>query len=245
MLPTKITSTQHPIVKRLVSLRKDKSFRETENSALVVGFNLISDLSAQLEIKTLIFSKEFPSIRAQTKIYATEEILKKITALASPEGIAAEVTLPPSGNLLHKKSILVLDALSDPGNVGTLLRTALALGWEGVFLTPGTADPFSEKAIRAAKGASFLLPLQAGSIKELEEIAKKNKAHLYVADLEGENVCSFNPLRPCLLILGNESQGPSLWARKNGKAISIPMEKKMESLNVASAGAILMFILKT
>jgi TrmH family RNA methyltransferase len=135
----------------------------------------------------------------------------------------------------------VLDRISDPGNLGTLLRTALALGWEGAFLTPHSADPFNDKAIRASKGACFFLPLQEGSYEELEELLKENQITAYVADLKGTSLPNLKVKHPLALILGNESLGPSAWAKQHGSAISIPMKKDVESLNVASAGAILMY----
>lgn len=240
----KITSTQHPIVKRFVKLRQDKSFRKEEKSVVIVGERLVKEISCHFKLKTLIIDHDFPGITAAQTFMATPEILKKITSLNQPEGIAAEIALPEEKKLQDKKRLLVLDRISDPGNLGTLLRTALALGWEGVFLTPGTADPFNEKAIRAAKGASFLLPLYEGTYEELELLIREEKMTVYVADLEGNSLEKLTAKPPLALILGNESQGPSAWSKKHGSLITIPMGENAESLNVASAGAILMYTLK-
>ncbi len=240
----KITSTQHPIVKRFVKLRQDKSFRMEEKSVVIVGKRLVKEISCLFDIKTLIIDHDFPGIEAETTFLATPEILKKVTSLAEPEGIAAEIALPEKRPLKGIKSMLVLDRISDPGNLGTLLRTALALGWEGVFLTPHSADPFNDKAIRASKGACFFLPLQEGTYEELEELLKENQMTAYVADLQGTSLQDLKAKHPLALILGNESLGPSSWSKKQGNPISIPMEKDVESLNVASAGAILMYELK-
>lgn len=241
MPPIKITSAQHPIVKRFVKLRQDKSFRIEEKSVVIVGKHLVKEISCHFPIKTLIIDHDFPGISAENTFLATPEILKKITSLAQPEGIAAEVALPKPGLLKGKKNILVLDRISDPGNLGTLLRTALALGWEGAFLTPNSADPFNDKAIRASKGACFFLPLQEGSYEELEELLKENQLKPYVADLQGTSLSDLKVKHPLALILGNESLGPSAWSKEQGTAVSIPMKKDVESLNVASAGAILMY----
>lgn len=240
----KITSTQHPIVKRFVKLRQDKSFRKEEKSVVIVGERLIKEISCHFKLKTLIIDHDFPGIIAEATFMATPEILKKITSLNQPEGIAAEIALPEEKSLTGKKCLLVLDRISDPGNLGTLLRTALALGWEGGFLTPGTADPFNDKAIRAAKGASFLLPIQEGTYEELELLIKEEKMTAYIADLKGQSLEKLTAKQPLALILGNESQGPSAWSKKHGSPITIPMGKNSESLNVASAGAILMYHLR-
>ncbi len=241
----KITSTQHPIVKRFVKLRQDKSFRKEEKSVVIVGLRLIKEISCQFRIKTLIVDRDFPGISAEKEIFATSEILKKITGLQEPEGVAAEIALPEKGLVENNQFLLVLDGISDPGNLGTLLRTALALGWDGVFLTPHTADPFNDKAIRAAKGACFFLPIQEGSYEELELLIKKNNMTTYVADLKGKLLSDCQIKSPLALILGSESHGPSSWSKKQGSAISIPMGKNSDSLNVATAGAILMYQLKS
>lgn len=235
MVPRQISSAQHPIVKRLVKLREDKDFRREEKSVLIMGEKLVREVSP---LKILIVDREFPGISAGEVYIATPEILKKITGLQNPEGIAAEVALPPPGDLKGKKFVLALDEISDPGNLGTLLRTSLALGWDAVFLTPGTTDPFNDKALRAAQGATFRLPLCTGNWDLV------SKFHVYVADAKGKSVETVAIQTPALLVLGNEARGASSWAREHGTAISIPMAGQMESLNVAGAGAILMYTLK-
>jgi TrmH family RNA methyltransferase len=137
----------------------------------------------------------------------------------------------------------VLDGISDPGNLGNLLRTALALGWEGVYLTENTCDPFHEKALRAAKGATFCLALQEGTWEEFLSISKNY--HTFLADMNGSPLQD-KPLAspPIALILSKESCGARMEAKKRFQTISIPMQKAMESLNVASAGAILLYGLK-
>ena len=134
----------------------------------------------------------------------------------------------------------MLDQIADPGNCGTLLRTAYALGWDGVVATPGTVDFFNDKALRAAKGAPFRLPYKLASP---EEIASWNTT-FYVATLEGEPLAQTSFTTPCALILGNEGKGPGRWAHSLGKKINIPMRQGAESLNVASAGAILLYTMR-
>jgi TrmH family RNA methyltransferase len=244
MQPIKITSAQHPIVKRFVKLCQDKSFRREEKSVVIVGGRLVKEISCHFKLKTLIIDHAFPEVSAEKTFLATPEVLKKITSLAKPDGVAAEIDLPEQKTLNGKKFLLVLDRISDPGNLGTLLRTALALGWEGVFLTPHAADPFNDKALRAAKGACFFLPIHEGTYEELDLLIKEENMTVYVADLEGKPLHSLEVRPPLALILGNESQGPSSWAKQHGSALSIPMGDTVESLNVASAGAILMYELK-
>jgi len=239
MIPRQITSLQHPLVKDLVKLRQERDFREQEKNVLIVGTKLVTELAKHTPLKILITDREFPNLSATETFLATPEILKKITGLQTPEGIAAVVSLPAPADLKNCNPLLILDGISDPGNVGTLLRTALGLGWKGVFLTPGSADPFNEKAIRAAKGATFRLPLRSGT---WEELSLQDKT-VFVADLHGQPLEKAPKKEKIALILGNETHGPSAHAKKIGVPISIPMASAMESLNVASAGAILMYAL--
>jgi len=233
----KITSLQNQIVKHLVTLRKEKSYRHEHKSVLISGKKVIEELK-NLPFTTLIVEEGYSySYKADQVFFVTKEILQKITGLASPEPIAAEIALPKEGSLDGKKRLLALDGVSDPGNMGTLLRSALALGWDGVFITDNSVDPFNDKSMRAAKGAAFHLPILHGSWEDLCALIEKNKLQAYVADKNGKDVKTLKISSPLILILGNESHGVT----KNGfPSISIPMHPSMESLNVASAGAILL-----
>ena len=131
------------------------------------------------------------------------------------------------------------------GNLGTLLRTALALNWQAVFITNSSTDPYNDKALRAAKGATFRLPLMQGSWEDLNVLIKKHQMHVFVADKQGTQLSKITPQTPILLVLGNEAHGASSFAKERYKRICIPMNPQMESLNVASAGAILMYQLRT
>jgi TrmH family RNA methyltransferase len=163
--------------------------------------------------------------------------------MISPEGVIAEVRMPSFVLLDKAKQVLALDGISDPGNMGTLLRTALALGWDAVYFLPGSCDPFNEKTIRAARGAHFKLSLAKGNDEQLHEWVKRNKVQSVVADIKGqvpENV----PAAQCrLLVLGNEAHGASAAIRQFCQPVTIPMPGEMESLNVAIAGGILLYLL--
>ena len=236
-----ITSLQHPLVKYLVKLRTSRAFRKEQNSALISGRKLISELG---KVKTLLYTQEAKllSVKAEKKLLVTPQILKKITGVEEPEPYAAEISLPPPGDLSGKKFLLALDKIADPGNLGTLLRTALALGWEGAFLLEGCVDPFNDKALRAAKGATFHLPLVEGSEQELLELIEKNGAHVYLSGMQGKPIDAQKITPPLILVLGSESHGVS-FTPKQAVTLSIPIQA-IESLNVATAGAILMYILR-
>ena len=229
-----ITSLQHPLIKHLVKLRTNKIYRYKKKAVFVEGKKFLSELECPFE--TLIIRKGEKTLLQANEIYhVSNNVFEKISGVKSPEGVAAEVAMPSYADLADKKRILALDSLNDPGNLGTLLRTALAFGFEGVFLTHSTVDPYNEKALRSAKGATFKLPLQVGN---LETFAPP--FHLYIADLEGIPITSVTFETPAILILGNEAQGVSKKMRKIGTSVTIPIMNQMESLNVAVAGAILM-----
>lgn len=234
MLTKKIDSLQHPLVKRWVKLRTERSYREETQAVLVVGKKIIKEIPT----KVLISNKPGPDV----EYLVTDEILKKITGLNQPDGFAAEVILPKPQLLFGLKHILILDRISDPGNLGTLLRTALALNWEGVIVTPDTVDLFNDKALRAAKGATFRLPYTCMTHEEIADFLHKNGFHAFTADIEGEVLGRVPFKTPIALILSNESKGPT---HSIGKKITIPMSKSAESLNVASAGAILLYSMRS
>jgi TrmH family RNA methyltransferase len=301
MLRREITSLQHPIVKHLVKLRESRKHREQSGSVLISGVKLVSELSCLFPLKTLLIAANSPPLQTITAghvFVVSHSILKKITGLQEPEPLAAEIALPQPSSLHNKKTLLILDGIADPGNVGTLFRTALAFNWEGVFLTPHTVDPFNEKAIRAAKGATFKIPYREGSYEELEKLLQENQMSLLIADVTGEHVYPNNlknwefgkeapqnfyseqatlakrqgasenedsevkPTQPktnfssCLgksdvslskpyaLVLGNESHGVNPILKARGRQVTIPLNPKVESLNVAAAGAILMYMFR-
>ena len=147
--------------------------------------------------------------------------------MPSPEPIAAEFSLPPPSELKNATPLLALDAIRDPGNLGTLIRTALALGWQGVFFLPGCADPFSDKVLRASRGALFRLPWREGSWEELAHLKKEEGLHAYSADVEGELVNKVTREKKMVLVLSNESQGITAQAKEFGQRVTIPMKGRM------------------
>jgi TrmH family RNA methyltransferase len=234
-----IKSLQHRAVKHLVKLRKEKGYRAQHQTLLIEGKKMVFE--SPLPVKTLIISTKTPiphELKAETILIVTQEILEKISGTKTPEPYLAEIPFPTSSSLKGKTKLLALDGVSDPGNVGTLIRTALALGFEGVFLTKGSADPFMDKALRASKGATLHLPIQMGTEEELIALIDENHLTPYVADTKGKTKSSFTS--PLILILGSEAHGPSKTLKEKGVLISIPMHHQTESLNVAVAGGILM-----
>jgi TrmH family RNA methyltransferase len=242
-----ITSLQHPLVKHLIRLRQNRDYREEHHSAAIEGKKMVAEVGAHQIVKR-IFTEDLtlipPNIHTEETIIVTAAIMKKISALHTSEGILAEVQMPENRSLKGMQWVIVCDGVNDPGNLGTLLRTALALGWEGALLLPNTCDPYNEKALRSAKGATFRLPLANGSWKEVQGLIAQKTLQPFVAHLEGMPLSEFKQSSGVLLVLGNEANGPSLQAMEACKKIHIPMQGAMDSLNVAAAGAIFMYALR-
>ncbi len=248
MIPKEISSLQHPLVKHWVRLRTSSSYRRRENALLATGENIFPELAVSHTFRRILVQKGSstpPSLPCEEYIIVTEEILKKITGLSQPEPIVAEMPLPRPADLVSAERLLIIDRIADPGNLGTLLRSALAFGWDGVFFLEGSVDPFNDKAFRASKGALFRLPFSEGDEEDLEQLIAKKKWVVLGASMEGrpiESTPSYTP--PFMLILGSEASGLSSFSKKRAELLSLPMKGEMESLNVAVAGGILMYLLR-
>jgi len=169
-------------------------------------------------------------------------LLASLSETETSQGILAvveftELSIPASPNF-----ILIPDQIRDPGNLGTLLRTAAAAGVQAVLLPPETTDAFAPKIVRAGMGAHFRLPIHSIGWEEIEQVCKSAKLQVYLADMEGKSCWETDLRQPLMLIVGGEAEGASEEARKLAiEQISIPMMGKMESLNAGVAGSVLMF----
>ena len=245
MLAKEILSLQHPLVKHLRSLRQNKSYREEKQTVVFTGLNALNELAQKFTFEKLLLQKGFSlpfKAHAKETYIVSEEILTKITGMKNPEKAAVELLMPKPSDLASSERVLLLDCISDPGNLGTLLRSAHAFGWS-VFVTEGSVDLFNDKALRASKGALFSLQFDCGSEEKLETLLSKRPWQLFAADPKAD------PIRqkiqgPLILAIGNESKGISPYVEKRFKKIAIPMKSHTESLNAAVAGGILLYLLQ-
>jgi TrmH family RNA methyltransferase len=242
----RITSTNHPLVKHLTKLRQNRDYRYEHQSLVIEGIKPIEELARHTRFKLIVTYNEamIPlGTEANEVLIVNDSVMKKISTMQSPEGLIAEIPMPEPASLKGMKYILALDGVSDPGNVGTMLRSALALGWQGVFILNDSCDPFNDKALRAARGATFHLPLSWGRIEQLKDLVKHNQLTPLVADISGKDLAKFSENSPVLLVMGNEAHGPSQEIKDFCKAITIAMPGFMESLNVSIAAGIMMYAL--
>jgi TrmH family RNA methyltransferase len=166
----------------------------------------------------------------------------EFSGTVTPQGILAMADIPTwSLADVTRPRLAVLDAVQDPGNVGTLIRAAEALGAGGVALLPGTADPWSAKTVRAATGSSFRLPVMELTLPELKAWCDTQGASLLASAAGGEPAERGSTPAAVALVLGNEGAGvsESVLDAADG-VVGIPLLGSTDSLNVAMAGAILM-----
>lgn len=238
-----ITSSNNPLVKHIVKIREDSGYRNQCQLVLVSGYTMVREIAELVEPLQIFTTNPGQDKNFRAEIYqVSAQVLKKLSGLMNPEGIAAVFKLPPATPLENKKRVLICEGIADPGNLGTLMRTALALGFEGIFLLGQGVDPFHEKVMRASRAALFKLPYEIGDWKRLREITNDHTSSCFVADINGQPVGA-DAHDTIFLLLSNESLGVSPEAKLFGKKVSIPMSGPMESLNVSVAGAILMYCL--
>lgn len=255
-----ITSTKNRFVKEARSLSQ-KKFRIETGLFLVEGINLIKDMpssvrvkyvlatpSRESEVETIFFSDEkerqekaMQSVaftRAQV-YYVSDEIMAYIADTVSPYGICAVCKMPSLDFQMPKGNALLLDGVSDPGNLGTILRSAAACDFCDVYLFD-TADVFSPKVVRATLGGLFRVRLhEVDECLALKLMAETNSA---VLDMGGKNILENKPSTPVLLVAGNEAHGVREILKRAAKnTYSLPMKNEIESLNVAVATAVSMY----
>jgi len=166
-----------------------------------------------------------------------------------PQGILAIAEVPDLNlaalTLNETARILVLDAIQDPGNAGTLVRTAAALGVSAVVALPGTADLWNAKSVRSGVGAHFRVPAMHAALEELADFLKSQQIALWGADAGGESVEGAKPPSRLALAVGNEGAGLSAPVRERAeKIVGLPMAAAVESLNVSVAAGIMLWALR-
>jgi len=236
-------------IKFIKSLNERK---ERYNNKLFVaeGVKVVGDLiNSSATIKTIYALKSWNADKAYKKNIFVEDItedqLKRISSLNTPNEVLALVEFPPQQELIYEnianQNILLLDAINDPGNMGTLLRLAHWFGIKTIIASTNTVDVYNFKTIQSGMGSSAFVSVY---YKNLLEVIPQLKQPLYAADLQGDNLFSSFIKQPFALILGSESHGVSKPLLSMAKAINIPSftvdSRPPESLNVAIAGAIIL-----
>ncbi|HKJ39826.1 MAG TPA: RNA methyltransferase [Anaerolineales bacterium] len=246
-----ITSSQNSKLKLVRTLMGRAKERREANAFVVEGVRLIEEaVNAGWQFQFALYSDGL-SERGQTLVETLStnnievdevagDLLQKLSDTETPQGILAvlELTNLPIPN--SPNFILIPDQIRDPGNLGTLLRTAAATGVQVIFLPPETTDVFSPKILRAGMGAHFRLPIHSMTWEEIKTQTKDMQ--ILLADMDGTSCWETDLRKPLAIIIGGEAAGASDEAQRlASQNISIPMAGNVESLNAGVAGSVLMF----
>lgn len=256
-----ITSPDNIQLKQAVSL-KQKKFRDQKQLFLIEGIRLIETASSAAEIKECFYTAEaLTNERCAVLINTLQDkgcrmyevsnkLFAKLADTDSPQGIIAVVdkkhfSLADFPKNDHPPVYVVLDQLQDPGNVGTIIRTAEASGVDGIIAMRGTVDIYSPKVIRATMGAVFFIPIvDKVTPVELHNFITENNINVFATVLSSTSTPCFavNYKQPSAVILGNEGKGIAAEMQELADTcIYIPMYGKSESLNASSAAAMVMY----
>ena len=248
-----IESLTNQWVKETKKLHK-KKYRDLTGTYIIEGEHSVQEaLQAQAKIKTIVTTEKgyqkYQSLIEQVMdeqiVIVTEQILKQLSELPTPQEILAIMEKEEESIQVLADKILVLDTIQDPGNVGTMIRTADAAGFTQIIMSEGCVDLYQSKVQRALQGSQFHVSIVTNvNLVEWTTVAKEKNIYTVATALD-ESAMSYKELdtkRPTAIIMGNEGQGVSEEVLSNvDKKVFIPMKGQAESLNVATASAIVMF----
>ena len=251
-----ITSKDNELIKHVRKL-KDKKYRDEYNEYVVEGIKIVEEaVKENVKIKQIIICNdttktyEIPThimleIAKYECIYVTDKIFNLITQVTNPQGIMAIIEKNSEKNQIDytQDIILVLDDVQDPGNLGTILRTADSIGLNQIVVSKGTADAFNSKVVRSTMGAIFRIKIveTENLIQSIKEM-KKHHFKLMVTSLQTENSIYDINFNKKIIVIGNEANGVSkeIQDMADEKA-KIPMLGRTESLNASVAAGIVMY----
>jgi RNA methyltransferase, TrmH family len=245
-----IVSRDNPVFKYQKKLAENARERRAEGKTLLDGVHLIESYCAAFGDPELIIIPEGKSsAEANTLMQQLEHVstmmlptlmFAELTPVASSTGILAVISTPQIASPEVVKFALMLEDIQDPGNLGSMLRTALGAGVEAVYLSKGCTDAWSPKALRGGQGAQFYLPIIEGVdiVSALQNFA----GNTYATTMQGKSLYTQDLTQPTAFVIGNEGAGLSAKTLQAAShQISIPMNKNLESLNAAAAAAVCLF----
>jgi len=248
-----ITSGQNARVKLVRALAGRTKERREAGAFLAEGVRLVEEALVSgwpirfvLHTESLGGRGEALLDRLRASGATTEQVAPRLMAsISETENSQGMLAVLEGRELPWAKAmefVLIADAIRDPGNLGTLLRTGEAAGVDAVILTPGTADAFAPKVVRAGMGAHFRVPIHAMTWEQIGMQMLTQGWKVYLADATGHSCWETNFEAPLAMIIGGEAEGATEPARAAAtETVGIPMQGKGESLNAAAAGAVLMF----
>ncbi len=259
-----ITSVQNPQIKRLHQLLERKG-REAQGRFLIEGAHLVEEaLKSGAEVLTILYDSERDMDAACRRalenhpqnaqvIAASSAVLAKLSETKSPQGIVAEVKkyqadwnewLKARATASEDLLLLLLDEIQDPGNLGTILRTAEAAGVDGVVLGKGSVDLYNGKVMRSTMGALFRLPVFTRSLPDVADEWKAMGGSLLVSTLHEKSMAydRVDYVPKTAIVIGNEGRGVSAaMIERADQLVHIPIYGQAESLNAAVAAGVFVY----
>ncbi len=236
-----ITSRSNERIKAARALQDAKTRKET-GLHLIEGDKLVSDaVESGARVRTVFTKEGAKTFEGIETVYVSDSVMDAISSARTPQNLCAIAETPEAAcpAVYPAGLVVVLDRLQDPGNLGTIIRTADALGAAGVLVSPDSADPFSPKALRAAMGSTYHLPVYTGALKE-ELIRMKEQGFCCICGhLKGSEALP-EITRRTALVIGNEGQGVSDETAALCTLYRMPMRGRAESLNAAVFAALMM-----
>lgn len=249
-----ITSEKNPKIQLVRALIERSKERKKHQAFVVEGVRLIEEtLNAGWPTELVLIAENLsPRGLALAETFSqsgsiVEEvplsIMQKLAGTESPQGILAIVKQPQAKTPEKLDFALICDEIRDPGNLGTILRTADAVNVQAVFCSPGTTDPFAPKVVRSGMGAHFHIPILKYSWEEIKKSLQNDKLNTCMATADAAfTLWETNLSKPTAILVGNEAFGPSVQGKAlANQGISIPMPGRSESLNAAMAAGILLY----
>ncbi len=243
-----IESKQNERVKKIRSLF-NKKFRTEYSLFVAEGVKPVSEALISNAGVVTVFGTEKAllevenlgaSLNGVEVLTVSESVYKSVSDEVSPQGVLAVIKMPDLSPVKTEGKCLLLDGVSDPGNMGTIIRTAAAAGFTQIYCI-NTVDPFSPKAVRSSMSGIFKVKIHLG---ERDDILKSIGTPIVVADMDGENAYDFIPPKNYCLVIGNEANGVSDYIKnKADYTVSIPMQNGVESLNAGVSCGILMYLI--
>ena len=219
---------------------------------IVEGYHLVNEASKTNLLEAIISTdeKELKKINNVKRYLVNDAIINKIATTKNPQNILGIVKMLDHNitNLLpiikgNKTKLIMLDDVNDPGNLGTIIRTAAGLGYDGIIMSPNTVDLYNEKVIRSTQGVMFKIPIIKANLQEVIKMLKKEKVFcIGTALTNAKDVKHITKKDKFAICLGNEAKGISKEVLDNmDENVKIAMKNDVESLNVSIAAGIIMY----
>lgn len=245
-----ITSRDNSLFKQLKKLADNARERRKNNETLLDGAHLLTAYIERFGMPKLLVIAEGESTNEVVgllqelsdvpTVMFTTLMFAELSPVATPTGILALVDIPQLPVPEQPDFLLMLEDIQDPGNLGSMLRSAAAAGVEGVYLSLGCTDAWSPKALRGGQGAQFVLPIVERA--DLAQVAQAFSGQTLATTLVGEPLYGMDLQQPTAFVIGNEGAGLSeALIVAASRQVSIPMAGQVESLNAAAATAVCLF----